>query len=683
MNVSKLGNVATWLGLLSVEADTVVAGCRPGMPVPAVLDALLVDPTGTPHALALCLLRRDRDEAIAAELAGGLGVDRDDVAEAVEAYLDTAAAQEPLLTGAEAIAVMLAEAGVRTVFAYAGTSELSLCDAVARVPELTLVNGRGDKEAAFMAAGASLLSPNRGAAILHGARGLTNAAGAVADARRNEAPTVFLVGLPSTGSAPFLPPHAEPDLVSGIGGFAKWWHEVPGVPAVADEWPTAAAAFVAGFWAAVDRAQQKPYGPTLFCVPQDVAEAAWIPWQQVVNAKRSAERSLAPQGAIHAAALLVHHARRPLILVDDYLMRPGGATTALADLATRAGAPVLQVRYRRGPMLFERLSRESVPTFLGWFDPDDEVHRRLLAETDLLVTVEDRNLYPRIVGDLPPCRKLAITSDADKARKNGYLGTGDLVVEDDPVATMHRVEQALSLLDGNTTPPRWAATADVPSSTSVTPVVTPMVEAVRSGIVAAIADAMAKTRQPVVVDDSQMFGGLISEYYDRLPAGTRIFGGHGGFVGAGISYATGLALSGDTRKVFCFLGDQAFTNNVQGLVVARERSANAIYLVCNNGHSVSLLKQSSTRPRWLASGHTYLHNATDLDYTRIAAGFGIPAAAVNLRAPRTLDEAAESLDEFRQLLDDALSTPGPALIEMRLPPLGEFWNGIWTVTGFE
>jgi len=123
-------------------------------------------------------------------------------------------------TGAEAVVAILHEFGVETAFAYPGTSELALCDAVSASPHLRLHNARGDKEAAFLAAGASLLQPNRAVAILHGARGATNAMGGIADARRTEAGTVFLVGMPSSASAKYLPPspatrRGRPDRESG------------------------------------------------------------------------------------------------------------------------------------------------------------------------------------------------------------------------------------------------------------------------------------------------------------------------------------------------------------------------------------------------------------------------------------------------------------------------------------
>jgi acetolactate synthase-1/2/3 large subunit len=126
-----------------------------------------------------------------------------------------------VLTGAEAVAELLGRSWCSTVFAYPGTSELALCAAVARRDGISLVNARGDKEAAFMAAGANLLGRPACAAILHGARGLTNALGAVADVRRSEVPVLYLVGMPSRSSARSLPPHGEPALIAHAGAFAR------------------------------------------------------------------------------------------------------------------------------------------------------------------------------------------------------------------------------------------------------------------------------------------------------------------------------------------------------------------------------------------------------------------------------------------------------------------------------
>src|ERR671932_2601925 len=91
-----------------------------------------------------------------------------------------------LLTGAEVIVALLRRRGLGNIFAYPGTSELPLCDAVLGSGSVRLLDARGDREAAFMAAGGNRLVADSCGAILHGARGLTNALGAVADLRRSE-----------------------------------------------------------------------------------------------------------------------------------------------------------------------------------------------------------------------------------------------------------------------------------------------------------------------------------------------------------------------------------------------------------------------------------------------------------------------------------------------------------------
>src|SRR3954467_11150927 len=77
-------------------------------------------------------------------------------------------AEDAVLTGAETVALILAEHDAETVFAYAGTSELALCDAVEAADRLRLVNARGDKECVFMAARAAPPPPHRRRAPLAG-----------------------------------------------------------------------------------------------------------------------------------------------------------------------------------------------------------------------------------------------------------------------------------------------------------------------------------------------------------------------------------------------------------------------------------------------------------------------------------------------------------------------------------
>ncbi|ANZ35372.1 hypothetical protein BBK82_03985 [Lentzea guizhouensis] len=180
-----------------------------------------------------------------------------------------------------------------------------------------------------------------------------------------------------------------------------------------------------------------------------------------------------------------------------------------------------------------------------------------------------------------------------------------------------------------------------------------------------------------------MFGGMLAEDYDQFPHGLRVFGGHGGFVGCGITIATGLALGEPAAKVFCTLGDQGFTNSVQGLAAAVQESAPVTFIVCNNGGAVSLRKQS--RPSgWLDAGHgEYLDNAAGMRYVDIAEAWGVRSWRVDLSEWLDRDRGATRLETFGQALQVASEETGPTLIELVLPSDPEFWSGVWITEGFE
>ncbi|MFI6292812.1 DUF4915 domain-containing protein [Nonomuraea sp. NPDC050790] len=653
-----------------------VRAARAAGTVPEMIDALLARPSGGVNGLVVGLIEDAGRAAFTRALATAL-----DAAEPALAHLVDAAVPDRAdvtLTGAEAVALALRRSGVSVAFAYAGTSELVMCDAMARLG--LLVNGRGDRESLFQAGGASRLRPGNGAAVLHGARGLTNALGALADLRRNEIGTVAVVGLPSTGSQPFLPPHGERDLMPVSGEFAKSWHELRAVPKDAEGRRVAVEALVKAVRLAVHDARTAPYGPVLVALPQDVAEAAWVPLTALDALDGADDEPVVDHAALVTATSLLAAARRPAVIIDDFALLHDGLRPALAAFCRRTGAPVLQVKYRRGPMLFERLGREEVPDFLGWYDPADPVHQEVLAQADLLVTVEDRNMYPRVVGELPGCGKIALTSKPAAAEKNGYLREGDALVAGDVVAALRELAEAVPGRNGSG--PWYAALEDGERAPAL-PVPPEAVE-LRGGVARAIGETAAGLGQQVVlVDDSQMFGGMLAEEYDSFPAGLRVAGGHGGFVGSGITLATGLALGEPAAKVLCCLGDQGFTNSMQGLVTAVQEAAPVTFLVCNNGGSVSLRKQS--RPSgWLDGGrHRYLDNAAGMDYVALADALGVRSRRIDLSGWHDRDHTALRLEAFTRTLQAMAGHPGPTLIELVLPGDPEFWTGVWINQGFE
>lgn len=583
------------------------------------------------------------------------------------------------LTGAEVVAAVLKQHGVEVVFAYPGTSELALCDEVERAPGLRLVLGRGDKECAFMASGASLLGPVHGVALVHGARGLTNATGGIAAARRNDVGTLVIAGLPSTGSARFLPPHGEANLIRAMRNFVERSWEAPAVPDDEAARLRAAREFVGRLRSALTLSARMPTRPALFGIPQDVAEARWIPRSVLAEPWQPPGPWPIAESPIEHAVRALRAASRPLFFVDDYALRYPDLREVLAELTDLLGAPVFQLRYRRGPMLFERLRQDEVAAFIGWFNPFSARHRDLLAECDLLVTVEDRNLYPRVAGDLPPCRKIAINDDCGKVRKNEYLGAGDTFLEGDVTTILCRLTVAL---EDRVREPWFTEPAPAEAWTTPEPA-SEVVEYLRTEIVGAIGRTLAGWHDPVLVDDSQMFGGMISERYDLLPAGMRVFGDHSGFVGGGLATATGLAVGHPERRVLCTLGDQGFINAFQGLVSAVQEGARIVFLVCNNGESVSLRKQATAADDGDLVPRRYLRNTSGFSYQGVAEALGVRSWLVEVGGDLEKTYVDDAARELGKALQEAGNTRGPALVELRLPSDPDIWRGIWVTKGFE
>jgi acetolactate synthase-1/2/3 large subunit len=187
----------------------------------------------------------------------------------------------------------------------------------------------------------------------------------------------------------------------------------------------------------------------------------------------------------------------------------------------------------------------------------------------------------------------------------------------------------------------------------------------------------------MIVDDSQMFGGLIANNYGLLPRDSRVFGSHGGFVGCGLPIAVGVAAAHREEVVVCTLGDQGFTNSLQALAVAGEQQVSLLIVVCNNGSSVSLRKQAK-HDGLQFSNHPFLENNECMSYAAVARGFGLSSSVFVW--PGISEHIQTSIDAGAGLakkISEAISTRKPHLLELIVPGELSFWEGVWNVEGLE
>ncbi|HBB76633.1 MAG: hypothetical protein A2186_02305 [Candidatus Levybacteria bacterium RIFOXYA1_FULL_41_10] len=648
------------------------------------LDFLLQTPTG-PNHFTKALIEKEGKEKFAKDVAKILGVTQKQVE---KAYVEFSKKNRDtiILSGAEAVSLLMYEAGIEFVFAYPGTSELVLCNSLLKTPNIKLVNGRGDKESAFMAAGGSMISPATTAAVLHGSRGLTNATGAIADAYRNEIGAVYLVGLPSIASAPFLPPHGERNLIKSIGNFVKFHTEITEFVDENDskkEKDRKIKDFFEKVNKVIENAKSFPIGPTMIGLPQDAMEERWIPYGILKNQTFTYHESFLSTEITKAIAKILKNKKHPIILIDDFLFKTRGAKESLAIFAKKIQAPILQIRYLRGPMLFERLSSTQNPYFAGSYDNKNSHHQKLIKMADLIITIEDRNGYPRVIGQLPNCQKIAITSNPAMTKKNNYLKRGDSMLTGDVSKILLSLTEYINPSHANEDKIlsyceklHRASTVKIQSNRKF--------HFMRVEIAEIFTDIFQKVKNPIVVDDSQMLGGLLFEGYDKFPENLRVFGDHGGFIGGGMALSAGLALVYKSRaRIFCFLGDQSFVNGFQSLVSVTQEKIPITYIICNNGKSVSLLKQAQS-----ADSHAFndgidrfLQNAPFIDYTGLSKELGIKAYKIEFD-PESKNKNKKNPEHIlRNVLYKELNSKRPVVIELVLPSYPEAWKGIWAIKG--
>jgi acetolactate synthase-1/2/3 large subunit len=414
-----------------------------------------------------------------------------------------------------------------------------------------------------------------------------------------------------------------------------------------------------------------PLGPVLLGVPQDILSNMFVS-QELIPIYGGSENQI-DERAISAVVKAIISSTKTVILVDDYAFRSEpSAEIALADFSNATSASVFQVAYRRGPMLFQQLSADSVPNYVGHYQPTNADHFQMLHSADLLITIEDRNMYPRVIGPLPDCLKIALTSNGRATSKNGYLNRDDILLMGDVASNLARIAERLRESDHE--PVRESEKVDGEH-----------VEGCPSAValVNAIASGLRYAAQPMIVDDSQMMGGLIAKNYDLLPQPMRVFGSHGGFVGSGLPIAVGLAAASPGTSVICTLGDQGFTNGLQALAVAGEQQMPLLILVCNNGSSVSLRKQATHEGAELASD-SFLANNAAMSYATIAKGFGVSSSVfVWPDLQEDMEAVQDSGVALTDAVKDAISSGRPYLLELIVPGDLSFWEGIWNVQGLE
>ena len=509
------------------------------------------------------------------------------------------------MNGAESLVQTLLGAGVDTCFANPGTSEMHFVAALDRIPGMRCVLALFEGVATGAADGYARLAGKPAATLLHCGPGLANGLANLHNARRAQSAVVNCVGDQATHHRVLDAP-----LTADTEGWARG----------ASHWVrTARSAATVGADAAVavQAARTGPGQVATLILPSDTC------WDEggVVAPPLPVPVAAAPAPTTIAtiARLYPWDGATMLFLGGSALSERGlrAAARLAAGTGVQLRTPISNARIARGQ---GRLAIERLPY------PVDAACA-VLADVRHLILAGARVpvgffAYPGKPGRLAP----ATAQVHELARP-----------EQDAAAALEALADQLGLPDA-------------------APPATPRPEPARGAITSeAFAQSLAALlpEQAVVVDESITFGrGFFRGTFGAAPHDWLQL--CGGAIGEGLPLATGAAIGAPGRRLVTLQADGSALYTVQALwTQARERLDVTTVIFDNRRYAIL---QGELTAVGANPGRTALDmldlGRPDIDWVRVAEGFGVPAA-------RATDMAT-----FNDLFAQSCARSGPFLIAL-------------------
>ncbi len=550
-------------------------------------------------------------------------------------------------TGNVAILEQMVADGAKYLFGNPGTVEEGFLDAMRYVPGLEYVLGLQETVSVAMADGYARATRRPAFVQLHSGVGLGNGIGMLYQAKRGNSPLVVLSG--EAGIAyDAMDGQMACDLVSMARPVTKWATRVVDPGSV-----------LRVLRRAVKIASTPPMGPVFVALPMDVLDAP--NHESVIPTPRLDTRVAPRPEEVRVLAQMLAAAERPLLIVGD------GVTTSDAQVELTRVAELLGAEVW-GANSSEVNMDASHPLFnglLGHMFGKDSTAVVSQADAVLIVgTYVFPEVFPALSGVFRPGARVAhIDLDAYEIAKNFPVDMG-LVA--DPKRTLGALAEVLS---GLMTPVQRDAAARRLRGAEVR-------QRLRSDLAAQVGTGSGSKGTDVpalfmrelarrVGDDAIIFdealttSPLVNRFLPARKPG-HFFQSRGGSLGVGIPGALGVKLAHPDKTVIAFTGDGASMYTIQALWTAVRHGIGAKFVVCNNGgyRLLDVNIQEYWRERGIpehAFPGSFSLSYPPLRFVDIARSLGVPAARVG--TPESIGPA----------LEQALSTPGPYLIDWMLP----------------
>jgi acetolactate synthase-1/2/3 large subunit len=524
-------------------------------------------------------------------------------------------------TTGEIIARSLVANGVDTVFGIPGAHMYDFNDALAREDSIRFIHTRHEQGAGYMAYGYAASSGKVGAYTVVPGPGLLNSGAALCTAYGANAPVMCVTGnimshLIGQGRGQL---HELPDHLGTLQGLTKWADRI--------NHPTEAAAKMDQAFAQMLSGRQRPVGIE---APWDVFGMAADMPDPVATQPAPAPRPDAD--AIAKAAQMIMAAKNPMIMVG------GGARDAspeVTELARLLQAPVTAHRQGKG-VLSEDDPLSLLPP-AAW---------KYWQNCDLLIGIGSRlelqyfrwRWMPEGLKvlriDIDPTEMVRLKPDLGIVT-DAALGAADLI--------------AALKAAGHTAPDRSDECADLrDAATQAFKAVQP-----QESYLGVIRDVLP--RDGFFVEEVSQVGFSARMCFPVYAPRHYVTCGYQDNLGFGFNTALGVKVANPDKAVVSVSGDGGFMFGVQELATARQFGIAVVAIVFNNS----------------AYGNVRRDQQNVYDNRLIGADLENPDFAALARSFGVDGYTADTPEELRSVLSDALAANKPAVIEVKVPRGGD------------
>ncbi|MGK0735499.1 thiamine pyrophosphate-binding protein [Yokenella regensburgei] len=530
-----------------------------------------------------------------------------------------------MISVGEAIARTLEHYQVDALYGVISIHNLPIADAIGQREKIRFVPSRGEAGAVTMADAHGRFT-GLGVALTSTGAGAGNAVGALVEALNASTPLLHLTGQVEKAwldaDTGFI--HETRDQLTFLKASSKRAYRV-----------SSANQAVAILHKAIQEAQTPPCGPVSVEIPIDI-QSAMIPRSLVTMPVKPTPAAVVNDADVDALWAQLNRAKQPLLWLGGGALHCLDAVKKLAD----AGMTVISSTHGRG------ILADSHPASLRAFHNSPSVEA-LLGQCDFTLVAGSRlrsNETRSWTLALPEPR-VQIDIDPAAASRN-YLMDNTLTADCRELLTA-LASRVQGRVWGNT---QW----DLQVREAVSIAEQGLRE--QCGPYARLSDAIASAlpADGILVRDITVSGSLWGSRLFRAQAPLCNIHSLAGAIGMGLPMAIGTAVANPRRKVVGLVGDGGLSLNLGEMATMAQEKANLTLLIMNDG-GYGVMRGIQDK---YFGGRQYYNELHTPDFTQLAQAMGLQAWSV------------ESADDFQAVMTEALATPGPSVVEVRMDKIG-------------